>query len=71
MISPAEWIEKCDAILAAGGLTSREADFVLGVRNRKAWSVAKPRRREYLMTPEACAWFREIEGRVVQQRKTG
>jgi hypothetical protein len=70
MTSPTEWIARADAVLAAGGLTSRERDFVLGVRNRKAWSIAKRRRREYLLSPEACGWFREIEGRV-QQRKTG
>ena len=63
MTSPTEWIARADEILAAG-LSARERDFVLGVRNRKAWSVAKPRRREYLLAPEACAWFREIEGRV-------
>jgi hypothetical protein len=69
MTSPTGWIARADEILAAG-LSARDRDFVLGVRNRKAWSIAKRRRREYLLSPEACAWFREIEGRV-QQRKTG
>ena len=67
MIKPEAWIEKCDAILAAGGLTPHERDFLIGVRNRKAKSVAKPRRwREGVLTPEMYAWFSEIERRVAK-----
>jgi hypothetical protein len=64
MISPEIWVQRCDAVLAAGGLNSREREFVVGVRHRKAWSVAKRRRPKFVLTPEMYA---EIEGRVLRQ----
>jgi hypothetical protein len=60
MTSPEDWIARADEVLRAGGLNERENDFVREVRHRKAWSVAKPRRRKYLLTP--------AEERVAQQR---
>jgi hypothetical protein len=68
-MSPAEWIERCEAVLAAGGLDADQRDFVVGVMNRKAWSIAKPRRREFLLSPDQYMRFAEIEKRVM--RKAG
>ena len=67
MISPAEWISRCDAVLAAGGLSEQEAEFVLGVRNRKAWTIVKRRRPKFVLTPEQYALFADIERRVVRK----
>ena len=69
MTSPTEWIARAEAVLAAGGLDEREREFVVSVRNRKAWGAAKRRRPKFVLTPEMYAWFAEIEGRVV--RKAG
>jgi hypothetical protein len=32
-------IQRCEAVLAAGGLDEREREFVVSVRNRKAWGA--------------------------------
>ena len=69
MIDPSEWIQRCEAVLAASGLTEREREFVVSVRNRKAWGAAKRRRPKFVLTPEMYACFAEIERRVVQSGK--
>jgi hypothetical protein len=67
--SPAEWIERCEAVLAAGGLNERERDFVVGIRHRKAWGAEKRRRPKFVLTPDQYAMFAELEGRVVRKEE--
>jgi hypothetical protein len=69
VISPEVWIQRCEAVLATGGLTERDREFVVSVRNRKAWSVAKRRRPKFVLTPDQYAMFADIEKRV--ERKAG
>jgi hypothetical protein len=53
-----------DAMLAKGGLTPEEADFLRGVRHRKSANAG--RRRRWRMTPSAVARFWQIHGRVME-----
>jgi hypothetical protein len=68
-MSPAEWVARADAILKSGDLSAAERDFLMGVKNRKAWCVSHPRRLEYFLSPDQYMRFAEIEKRIV--RKAG
>jgi hypothetical protein len=64
MPSPQEWVARANKVLKAGDLSPAERDFVVSLKNRKAWCVAHPKRLEYFLSPDAYLKFAEIEKRV-------
>jgi len=66
-MSPAEWVARANNILKSGDLSAGERDFVLGLRNRKAWCVANPRKLEYFLSPDQYLKFAEIERRIAKE----
>jgi hypothetical protein len=59
-----DWLDGITKVLAVGGLSEREEDFVLSLKWRMEASI-KARTRVYWLSPRQKLWFRDIYLRVV------